>query len=167
MRKIKEIIVHCSDSDFGDTEVIREWHMDPDKIGGPFTDVGYHFVITNGYSTYRAFREQTMDIIDGQVQKARPLEIVGAHCRGKNRGSVGICLIGIDEFTNEQYKAFIRLVLDLMDRKYCDIKPENIKGHYEYDKKKTCPNIEGGFLRKIISDALNDEEIRKAMKKSV
>lgn len=54
-------------------ETIRGWHLKRE-----FDDVGYHYVIRR----------------DGIVENGRPLGNVGAHVRGYNRGSVGICLIG-------------------------------------------------------------------------
>lgn len=76
MRRIDEIIIHCSDSPEGrndKAEDIRKWH----KQRG-FSDIGYHYVIDLG----------------GTVEKGRPIEQAGAHCTGHNRNSIGICYIG-------------------------------------------------------------------------
>ena len=76
MRRIDEIIIHCSDSPEGrndKAEDIRKWH----KQRG-FNDIGYHYVID----------------LDGTVEKGRPVEQAGAHCTGHNRNSIGICYIG-------------------------------------------------------------------------
>lgn len=76
MRKIDEIIIHCSDSPEGrndKAEDIRRWH----KQRG-FNDIGYHYVID----------------LDGTVEQGRPIEQAGAHCTGHNRNSIGICYIG-------------------------------------------------------------------------
>lgn len=76
MRRIDEIIIHCSDSPEGrndKAEDIRKWH----KQRG-FSDIGYHYVID----------------LDGTVEKGRPIEQAGAHCTGHNRNSIGICYIG-------------------------------------------------------------------------
>ena len=76
MRRIDEIIIHCSDSPEGrndKAEDIRKWH----KQRG-FNDIGYHYVID----------------LDGTVEKGRPIEQAGAHCTGHNRNSIGICYIG-------------------------------------------------------------------------
>ena len=43
MREIKKIIIHCSDSEFGDAALIDKWH----KERG-WTGIGYHYVILNG-----------------------------------------------------------------------------------------------------------------------
>ncbi len=76
MRRIDEIIIHCSDSPEGrndKAEDIRNWH----KQRG-FSDIGYHYVID----------------LDGTVEQGRPIEQAGAHCTGHNRNSIGICYIG-------------------------------------------------------------------------
>lgn len=76
MRKIKEIIVHCSDTprnmDIGASE-IRAWH----KQKG-WSDIGYHFVVR----------------LDGTIEPGRPLNKVGAHCYGHNMNSIGVCYVG-------------------------------------------------------------------------
>jgi len=47
-KPIEEIIVHCSDSTWGDADEIKKWHTNPKKYGGPYDDIGYHRVICNG-----------------------------------------------------------------------------------------------------------------------
>lgn len=76
MRRIDEIIIHCSDSPEGrndKAEDIRKWH----KQRG-FNDIGYHYVID----------------LDGTVEQGRPIEQAGAHCTEHNAHSIGICYIG-------------------------------------------------------------------------
>ena len=76
MRQITQIILHCSATpegkDFSSADIDR-WH----KARG-FKMIGYHYVI------YR----------DGSIHTGRPLEMVGAHCKGHNAHSIGICYIG-------------------------------------------------------------------------
>ena len=76
MRKIRKIIVHCSATQEGkdvSVETIRKWHL---KRG--WKDIGYHFVIG----------------LNGEVQEGRPIEMTGAHTKGHNFDSIGICYIG-------------------------------------------------------------------------
>lgn len=76
MRRITEIIIHCSATPEGKdftVEDIRRWHL-----ARKFADIGYHYVI------YR----------DGSVHKGRAENIAGAHCLGHNAHSIGICYIG-------------------------------------------------------------------------
>lgn len=120
MRKeTKYLILHCSDSDYkqhDDISVIREWHIERG-----FSDVGYHFFIKR----------------DGTIQEGRELDAVGAHCKGLNNKSIGICLHGKEKFTPEQFEAAAGLC-KLLRVRYSDAQ---IKGHYEYSTK-TCPNFD-------------------------
>ena len=73
---VKHIIVHCSATPRGrdvNSDTIRKWHL---KRG--FRDIGYHFVIR----------------LDGTVETGRPLGMPGAHCKGYNSSSVGVCYVG-------------------------------------------------------------------------
>jgi N-acetyl-anhydromuramyl-L-alanine amidase AmpD len=115
------IIVHCSDSDVpahDNIETIDRWH----KQRG-WKMVGYHYVITK----------------DGEVHPGRPESAVGAHCKGQNIDSLGICLTGRNEFSQEQLDSAERLFNELCS-KY-DIDPENILPHNHFDESKTCPNL--------------------------
>ena len=76
MRKIEKIIVHCSATPEGkhySVDTIRKWHL---KRG--WRDIGYHFVID----------------LEGNVEEGRPIEMTGAHTKGENFDSIGICYIG-------------------------------------------------------------------------
>ena len=76
MRKIEKIIVHCSATPEGkhySVATIRKWHL---KRG--WRDIGYHFVID----------------LEGNVEEGRPIEMTGAHTKGENFDSIGICYIG-------------------------------------------------------------------------
>ena len=78
MRKITEIIIHCSATTEGKdftVEDIDRWHR---QRG--FNGIGYHFVI------YR----------DGSIHAGRSKRQIGAHCKGHNTISLGICYIGVD-----------------------------------------------------------------------
>ena len=87
MRKINEIIIHCSDTQEGcdvTAADIRRWHTTPKEKGGRgWRDIGYHYVIR----------------LDGTIEVGRTIERVGAHCIGRNgedhnSHSIGICYIG-------------------------------------------------------------------------
>ena len=72
MRNINLIIVHCSATPEGrDVSVadIDRWHRERG-----FDGIGYHYVV----------------YIDGSVHEGRPLNKVGAHCKGHNAHSIGI-----------------------------------------------------------------------------
>lgn len=98
---IKYIVIHCSATpetmDIG-AEEIRGWHLQRGWL-----DIGYHFVIKR----------------DGTVEGGRDLKVPGAHARGFNNKSWGICLVGGVEsdlkkpeanFTHAQWEALERTV---------------------------------------------------------
>lgn len=76
MREINLIVIHCTATrqqvDYS-VDTIRQWH----KARG-FRDIGYHFLIA----------------LDGTIQKGRPMEQSGAHAKGYNSNSIGICYVG-------------------------------------------------------------------------
>ena len=76
MRKIDLIVIHCSatrcDRDYP-VEQLRADH----RMRG-FREVGYHYYIRR----------------NGTLHSCRPLEEMGAHARGWNARSVGICYEG-------------------------------------------------------------------------
>ena len=57
MRKIQHIIVHHSDSKWGDGEVICRWHMNPKPKGNGWSKPGYHVVILNGFPNYNSLSQ--------------------------------------------------------------------------------------------------------------
>ncbi len=144
MRRIDEIIIHCSDSTFGSVNRIRGWHVN--ERG--FSDIAYHYVIANG----KIYKDDTVgtNIPDGFIEEGRPLHKAGAHCRGHNSHSIGICMIGVNSFSEAQHTSLKQLLIGLMEQ--YDIIPENIKGHYEYSDIKTCPNFDVSLIREELKD---------------
>ena len=128
MRKLTEIIIHCSATEEGKdfkAANIKKWHTLPPPKGRGWKDIGYHFVID----------------LDGTIEKGRPIEQIGAHCLGHNSRSVGVCYVGglrhgkpDDTRTEEQKKALRKIVSELR-RKYGVLE---VHGHCEYANKK-CP----------------------------
>jgi hypothetical protein len=74
LNQITTLIVHHSASPrhctVGD---VRRWHLEKG-----WSDIGYHWVIEE----------------DGIIQIGRPVGRIGAHCRGHNTESVGVCVMG-------------------------------------------------------------------------
>lgn len=141
MRKINQIIIHCSDSEFGTVEMIRQWHKD--ERG--FKNIGYHFIIYNGRL------DSTMaytDYHDGLIKVGRDIAEIGAHVKGHNKNSIGICLIGKEKFTDNQLSTAEDLIQSL--QKTYDIPCNQILGHYEFDATKTCPNFNMGWFRNLL-----------------
>ena len=130
MFKPTKIIIHCSDSEWGDADIIDYWHRERG-----FDENGYNKIILNGRNSSQA----SYDIrIDGIIEDGRPLTKQGAHCKGHNHDSIGICLIGVDEFTLAQYKSLKELCERLMEE--YGISSDDIYGHNEFSDK-TCPNF--------------------------
>ena len=135
MRELNKIILHCSATEEGkdiDAGTIRSWHVN----GNGWKDIGYHYVIR----------------LDGVVDIGRAIDEAGAHVKGHNADSIGICYIGglrdakpADTMTELQELALLELVRSL--RLLFGYMP--ISGHNEYSSK-ACPsfNVQNkyGFL---------------------
>ena len=129
MREIKEIIVHCFGTPLGkdfSAEVIRDWHVK----GNGWDDIGYHYIVR----------------LDGSIEYGRMVDKQGAHCKGHNKYSIGICYIGgmdrdmkkwDDTRTEEQKKSLILLIKTLKKTN------PNIKvfGHKDFSSKE-CPSFD-------------------------
>jgi N-acetylmuramoyl-L-alanine amidase len=124
MRKINKIILHCSATVEGrdfDKYDIDKWHRAKGWRG-----IGYHYVIK----------------LDGTIERGRALDRTGAHTRGFNKGSIGICYIGglgedrkaKDTRTPEQVIAIRELVGELLTK----FNEATVRGHYEFSSK-SCP----------------------------
>jgi N-acetyl-anhydromuramyl-L-alanine amidase AmpD len=135
--------MHCSASDHpehDDISVIRSWHLDRG-----FHDVGYHYYIKK----------------NGEIQTGRNLEIVGAHCAGFNSESVGICLGGEKEFTEEQFQSAAK-VIDILYSLIPTIKKKyGILPHRFFNLKKTCPNYELSKVLKHLVTPINSDKTGK------
>lgn len=125
-RKIDKVIIHCSATPEGrhvTAETIRQWHLDRG-----WSDIGYHFVI----------------YLDGTVVTGRPLEIAGAHTKGYNKTSIGVCYVGgvdssmntKDTRTDAQKESLRNLIEDLLFE-YPDA---TLHGHNEFATK-DCPSF--------------------------
>ena len=135
MRTIDKIIIHCSATLPGqrvDVETITRWH----KQRG-FKTIGYHFFIDRS----------------GTIHAGRPLEQQGAHCKGQNARSIGICYEGglnkegkpYDTRTILQRIAMKELVAQLQER----FTEATVHGHREFANK-ACPcfDVEAEFCKR-------------------
>lgn len=112
--------------DIGRQEIDR-WHRERGWNG-----IGYHYVIRR----------------DGRLENGRSLKEAGAHCKGHNKDSIGICLVGgikdstknepVNDYTDKQWETLKSIVLELK-AKYPNAR---IVGHCDYEPKKTCPNFD-------------------------
>ena len=112
--------------DCGRDEIDR-WHRERGWDG-----IGYHYVVCR----------------NGALEFGRNEDIAGAHCKGHNKDSIGICLIGgikdgtkdvpVADYTAAQWETLAKLVHELK-RKY---PTANVCGHNDYERAKTCPNFD-------------------------
>ena len=128
MRKITDIIVHCSATPEGkpfNVADIDRWHR---QRG--FAQIGYHYVI----------------YLDGSVHTGRPIATIGAHCAGHNANSIGVCYIGglsadgkrpKDTRTDAQKQSLIALLRQLR----AQFPNAVIHGHRDYAAK-ACPSFD-------------------------
>lgn len=126
MRHIRRIVIHCSATmphqDIG-VEQIDDWHKQRGWDG-----IGYHYVIR----------------LDGVVEVGRPVAQVGAHARGYNSDSIGVCYVGglnadgkPDDTRTPEQKHFM---LELMRHLVASHHPAYIDGHKDLPGvNKACP----------------------------
>lgn len=126
-RPINKIFIHCSATppkmDIGADE-IRKWHK---KRG--WSDIGYHYVIRR----------------NGAFELGRDIDLIGAHVKGHNTGSIGVCMVGgvddnnaaQDNFTGEQWSELIT-ALKVLKKHYPQA---TIHGHNEFAAK-ACPSFD-------------------------
>lgn len=124
MRKITEIIIHCTATKAGRPVTVSDvdaWHR---QRG--FRSIGYHYLVD----------------LDGTVHPGRPEAEPGAHCIGHNAASIGIAYVGgldsagrtADTRTPPQREALRALVADLR----CRFPAATVHGHNEFAPK-SCP----------------------------
>jgi N-acetylmuramoyl-L-alanine amidase len=123
VRSINKIVVHHSAGSRATTvEQITKMHQ-----ARGFTDIGYHFVI----------------LWNGKVAKGRDIEKIGAHAKGHNVGSIGVCVTGDntkpDLFWTEEQISCLRATVQTL----CILFPEaEIYGHRDLPGAATeCPGL--------------------------
>ena len=128
MRQLDTLIIHASATPEGrpvSVDTIRRWHVQKG-----WSDIGYHFVIG----------------LEGTVSVGRDIRRIGAHVRGHNTGSIGICYIGgvtrgdmkpKDTRTHAQKAALNELIENLLEE-YPTIR--RVVGHRDFPGvAKACP----------------------------
>lgn len=116
MRSIDLVVIHCSASPNGESlaradgttpiQVIDGWHkargfrrskLASAAVNPTLGSIGYHVVIYT----------------NGAIASGRSLDEIGAHARGHNARSIGLCLIGTDKFTAAQWSALAGAIASL------------------------------------------------------
>ena len=117
---INYLVVHCSDTDNDDNIGAKEIHELHLSFG--WDGIGYHKIIQRS----------------GLIEVGRPEFWIGAHVFQHNLESLGVCLIGKDKFTKNQFNS-LKIILKDWKVKYPKAK---IVGHCYFDNtNKTCPNF--------------------------
>lgn len=129
MNKPEVIIIHHSATKDGtakDFNAIKNYHMN--TLG--WRDIGYNWIVekVNGVAT----------VIQGRVEN-----ISGAHTKGMNAKSIGICVVGNydkDNLPSDLYAELVELITDIRSR-YGNLP---LKKHSDYANK-TCPGLNFPF----------------------
>ena len=120
-RNILFLVVHCSDTPNNQNLGALDIHKM--HLGFGWDGIGYHKIIAR----------------DGLIEEGRPEYWYGAHVKGINHKSLGVCLIGKNNFTKSQFIS-LKIILKKWKLNYPDAK---IIGHRDVTKtKKTCPNFD-------------------------
>jgi N-acetyl-anhydromuramyl-L-alanine amidase AmpD len=119
----KCVILHCSASPDSrevrfDFEACRKFHKEERK----WRDIGYHVYIDRS----------------GKVSQGRPYNMVGAHAKGHNQNSIGVCYEGSYFPTIEQINALCDVYRNIKAVYGIDYKRWH--GHYEFANKE-CPGF--------------------------
>lgn len=120
-RDIQYIIVHHAATDpdnWVDAAEIHAWHTQDRKWAG----IGYNYVVCT----------------DGTIEPGRPEYWVGAHTRGQNRKSIGVCLIGTGFPKSESQRQSATALIKALLERY----PEaQLKGHSDFANTE-CPGFD-------------------------
>lgn len=152
---IKRLVLHCSDSAFGDVPTIDRWHREKKWNG-----IGYHYVIENGWGA--GLKPQHWNASrDGAVARGRLEAQIGAHAEGWNTGSLGICLIGKGGIYTPKQLESLFVLLKALCARYALIE-NDLFGHYEIPSQKKlgaaakkCPELAMPSIRAQLREELS------------
>lgn len=134
MRQVDLIVVHCSATPNGRRTTIEDvdrWHAERgfqrqaawrERQNRGLRAVGYHFLIR----------------LNGALDTGRNLDEIGAHARGHNGSSVGVCIVGTDQFPLIAW-AQLRANITALMKHYPGAR---VCGHRDLDSHKTCPGFD-------------------------
>ena len=136
MRDISTLVIHHSGSPRITTaKQIKEWH----KSKG-WNDIGYHYII-----------EAT-----GQLLRGRTIETIGAHTKGFNRDSVGVCVTGDNTRDAEKWGlAQTAVLFDLVDAFRLVFPDIVVVGHRDL-RPTECPGVD---IKKLLKKGERNERI--------
>ena len=145
-RPLDLIVIHCSATPNGrwtSTKDIDHWHAQRgfrrqpgarEHFNPDLKSIGYHWVIYP----------------NGARATGRHASEVGAHARGVNSRSLGICLVGTDRYTYDQGGALLDQVRHLAETHHIPLQHANatngwrgVCGHRDLaNVAKTCPGFD-------------------------
>lgn len=144
MRTIERVVLHCaatpdypepsSKFDLFGAADIDVWH----KQRG-FSGIGYHYVIRR----------------TGEIELGRPVGEVGAHVKGANTGSIGVCYIGTRTPTPAQVESLVQLAIQF--RSEYRLNAVDWYGHYEFNRDKICPGFPMHMMRTLLACRLSHQ----------
>lgn len=133
-RTITGVVIHCAATPNGkpftrsDIDAMhrqRGFHRQAAAItryktvlGHELPSIGYHYVIE----------------LDGSLKPGRHPEEIGAHVQGSNSKTLGVCLIGTDRFTLDQWATLRNLIANLKQQ----YPTASVLGHRDYS-----PDLDG------------------------
>lgn len=145
-RHINLIVLHCSATRSNRTYSVQQLFHDHVEVNH-WRYIGYHFYILR----------------NGRVEATRPLERMGAHAKGYNAHSIGICYEGgldesgqpCDTRTWEQKVAMMKLIVQL-HQQFPTIKA--VLGHCDLPGvQKACPCFNASSLQSLLNVKDRDE----------
>lgn len=133
----QRVILHCSatpdyDQNHWDFDKygllqIRRWHL-----ARNWRDVGYHFIIRRS----------------GVVEPGREMNVKGAHCKGENDDSIGVCFVGTREPTDFQFESMVTLYR--LIKYWYGIGSDQWFGHNQFNAGKECPGVSIDQVRYVL-----------------
>jgi len=145
IRLVNRIVLHHSATLTGNAACFRVLHRALNK----WNDIGYHYVVGNGTISG-----------DGEIEEGRQLPFIGAHAKGANEDSIGICLVGNfnkQEPSEMQLSSLVSLVLEL--QKSYSLPERDITLHKLVKGSFTeCPG--SNFILKEFLFLLNNKELK-------
>lgn len=130
---IAYLVVHCSDTP--NTDNLKAIDIHKMHLSFGWDGIGYHKIICQ----------------DGKIEEGRPSYWIGAHVYEYNNNSLGVCLIGKDNFNQKQLNSLFKLLKSWQ----LEYPNAEIRGHRDFlNTSKTCPNFN---VKKWWEDKRNDQ----------
>jgi len=126
--KITHLVFHHSASArMTPLDTIRKWHVKDNH----WDDIGYHIIITG----------------NGVCSEGRPYWAQGAHARGKNPGTIGVCITGDNTKADRAWNAAQIVAGHAVVNAWRTLVPSiRVVGHRDLVDGTECPGVDIGRL---------------------